>query len=63
MYFESYDACLSAALKQSRGQLTDCKLYIKGDKDQYWRIGFTPDHEDDGFIYNGEFKKAEKVEG
>lgn len=62
MYFDTYDTALSAAIKQSKGQLTDCKLYIKAEVvcqrlndagTMKYKIGFTPDNPDDAYIYNG----------
>lgn len=66
MYFATYDAAQSAAIKQSKGQLGDTKLYIKGayllntskstgmvGSENVWKIGFTPDNPDDAYIYNG----------
>lgn len=64
MYFNTYDAALSAAIKQSKGQLGDTKLYVKEagaitidpishiNTVQY-KIGFTPDNPNDAYIYNG----------
>jgi hypothetical protein len=73
MYFDTYDAALSAAIKQSKGQLGDTKLYIKKAyllntsgstgmvrSDNTWKIGFTPDNPDDAYIYNGQVKQVEK---
>lgn len=71
MYFDTYDAALSAAIKQSKGQLGDIKLYVKAQLlhvgsiwnqryiDKY-KIGFTPDNPDDAYIYNGQVKQVEK---
>lgn len=73
MYFDTYDAALSAAITQSKGTLTDCKLYVKAayllttskstgmvGSENVWRIGFTPDNRDDAYIYNGEVKQVTK---
>lgn len=63
MYFDSYEECLRAAIKQSKGQLGDTKLYVKEEAPIYrhvanewqerYKIGFTPDNPDDAYVYNG----------
>lgn len=69
MYFDSYEEAHRAAIKQSKGNLTDCKLYIKVINNPIgravevpvkYKVGFTPDNADDAYIYNGEVKQAAK---
>lgn len=66
-YFDTYHEALSAAIKQSKGQLGDCKLYIKlanlpgdGGDTNWYKIGFTPDDADDSYIYNGRIYSSVK---
>lgn len=58
MYFESYEQAQRQALHNSKGQLMDCKLYIKNvegdEKDTLWYIGFTPQAIGDAYAYNGQ---------
>jgi len=73
MYFRTYEDALDAAKKQSTKQLMDCKLYIKCDLEdvtayyavERFKIGFTPDNAEDGYVYNGKFfsVKTKEKEG
>lgn len=57
--FQSYQEAFDAAIKQSKGMLMDTKLYVKHNGASY-RVGFTPDDKEDGYIYNGEFHAKAK---